>query len=1236
MGPRLPFPIEGFNLPGPMDLEKLFPSSARFRRVRLLGRGGMGAVYSAEDGRTGAQVALKVMLDGSASSLLRFKQEFRVVVDLSHPNLVRLFELFHEGSSWFFTMELIDGQDLRATLLGDADSSATASTLGATGDERRGASSRGATGQEGWVAERLAASGRRPPACDTEALRSALLQVVDGLEHLHRNGVTHRDLKPTNVLVGVDGCVRLADFGLASRFVPGARGGEGTAGTMPYMAPELWRGDGAGPASDRYALGCMMYELLTGQPPYERAPHWQHHGDVEVPRIEDRVEGVPPAVAVVARALISPRAADRPALDEVRAALRAPARAAARGPLPAVFVGREDERARLDEARESALAGDARAVVVIGPSGIGKTSLVALAAESARQSGFLLLEGRCHEREQMPFAALDRPVDALVDHLRPSVDDALRPHVRALCPMFPVLKALEATEATEARPPAASEAAEPGVSRAKGVRAFASLLDELQRRQPTMLFIDDLQWIDEDSASLLIEVLPRASGRLLLVLALRDDPPPRARRLIDTAARARGGSIMAVRPLAPGEVASLLERLGSLDPGRQIAVLAEGNPFIVQFVASGGPGAVGELSALIAAAMAELSPGGQDVLRLLSVLSADAPLEMVRASSELSPARFDRAVAELLASRMARTRPGGPEPRIGVYHDRIREGVDEALDPATRQELHARLGAAFERQGASVETLLYHWTMAGDSARRHRYGLLAVDEAEHKLAFARAGRLLLELLEEGQGAGSAGSWERAGDLLRLSGDVERAVSSYRRARQLQEQTEPSTGDPTPSLIRISGHLAESLVRSGQVTEGRAEWVKGQALLGLPLWRPAALRLPLLLGLFTRIWLEERRFLRATRAETAHDRAKIDFLNAQYRSLLPYWPTAAAEAGLRCTMIALQVGDATMSQRMLAARWLIAMFLQDPTAARVERASRQVRATEALAIRSGNAHELALAALGRAALLIPRDQARAAALMQQAVERFEEAGVGDSTEACMARGTRIMLLQISEEHDEALKTSASELERPHPDFVNIVFALWAKLRVHVIRGERDEARATEHRLELHLERTPPSALSATLWSARSLLAWSESRSAAALSHAERIHTATPERLPRLSAFLRALWFAPPFEPFLDLARAGRATRSATKQVTAWAHESASLPWFGHACRGHRALGLIALAQGREGDAKASLRLAVATSGTEPAYRRWLCLEAAQRLGLLDPGETAEARSLSEEGHFVLPV
>ncbi len=190
-----------------------------------LGRGGMGVVYRARHLATGDVVALKTLQRLTPSALYRFKQEFRVVAGLAHPNLITLRELVSDGATWFFTMELLDGVDLRTHVQGGPRTASRAA--------------------DGGVAPLSAEALTRLPA--------ALGQLAEGVAALHNAGVLHRDVKPSNVLVTPAGRVVLLDFGLAGERTP--HGVYHTSpgqvcGTVAYMAPEQAAGEALYPAAD--------------------------------------------------------------------------------------------------------------------------------------------------------------------------------------------------------------------------------------------------------------------------------------------------------------------------------------------------------------------------------------------------------------------------------------------------------------------------------------------------------------------------------------------------------------------------------------------------------------------------------------------------------------------------------------------------------------------------------------------------------------------------------------------------------------------------------------------------------------------------------------------------------------------------------------------------------------------------------------------------------------------------
>src|SRR5712691_8667176 len=199
----------------------------RFRIIGLLGRGGMGEVYRADDLKLGQPVALKFLpgaLAGDAALLERFHAEARNARQVSHPNVCRVYDIGEVDGQHFLTMEYVDGEDLAALL------------------------------------HRI---GRLPA---TKALEIAR-QLCAGLAVAHEKGVLHRDLKPSNVMLDGHGRTRITDFGLALRADEVIEWD--TSGTPAYMAPEQLDGRGASVRSDLYALGLVLYELFTGKRAFE-------------------------------------------------------------------------------------------------------------------------------------------------------------------------------------------------------------------------------------------------------------------------------------------------------------------------------------------------------------------------------------------------------------------------------------------------------------------------------------------------------------------------------------------------------------------------------------------------------------------------------------------------------------------------------------------------------------------------------------------------------------------------------------------------------------------------------------------------------------------------------------------------------------------------------------------------------------------------------------------------------
>ncbi|MBL4846591.1 MAG: protein kinase [Planctomycetes bacterium] len=256
-----------------------------YQLLGRLGRGGMGEVWLAED-PNGVKVAIKTLRADVIHEAARFKREVEVLTSLDHPGIVRcLSGLEYEGQVAFYAMEFVPGRDLAAT---------------------------------------LAAKGQLTPAVAVDLT----VRLLSALGAAHAAGIVHRDVKPGNVLVGPDGRPRLTDFGLARSLDATRLTSAGTIlGSPAYMSPEQANGEEAGPASDLYSIGVMLFELLSGRLPFQ-APTplgvLRMHADSPPPNLSALIPDLPlPLVHVVERCLAKSPEARYPSADELRLALEA-------------------------------------------------------------------------------------------------------------------------------------------------------------------------------------------------------------------------------------------------------------------------------------------------------------------------------------------------------------------------------------------------------------------------------------------------------------------------------------------------------------------------------------------------------------------------------------------------------------------------------------------------------------------------------------------------------------------------------------------------------------------------------------------------------------------------------------------------------------------------------------------------------------------------------------------------
>jgi predicted ATPase len=485
--------------PLPIKTNDGLPAVPGYELLGELGRGGMGVIYKARDKSLGRNVALKFLPAEFARDrdrLSRLLREARTASALNHPHICTVHALGeHEGRP-FIVMEFIEGVTLHALL------------------ERR---------------------------VEVEEAARLMRQAAQALAAAHAAGVVHRDVKPENIMVRDDGYVKVLDFGLARRLPtlaqPGPKEGSSTEpgailGTVAYMSPEQVRGAPTESASDVFSLGIVLYQLITGQHPFDAdSPLGMLHAiATRRPLPAARLNPAAPAsLAGLLGAMLHKDARLRPQAAEVERSLAALSGAAAPRPSTTAerpLVHREPELARLCAALDEADAGRGSIVCVAGEPGIGKTTLVEGFLHHVAGAGrsCLVARGRCSERLAEAEAYL--PVlNALEDLLAADGSGAAARAMQIVAPTWYSQVALGSAapqapqDAEQASAPARPPVPERASSQQAMLREFCSLVQELSRLGAVVFFFDDVHWADVSTVDLLAHLGRHCRDLRVLVLA---------------------------------------------------------------------------------------------------------------------------------------------------------------------------------------------------------------------------------------------------------------------------------------------------------------------------------------------------------------------------------------------------------------------------------------------------------------------------------------------------------------------------------------------------------------------------------------------------------------------------------------------------------------------------------------------------------------------------------------------
>ena len=842
-----------------------------YRLLGQLGGGGMGIVWRAEHVETGAVVALKTVRLPEPRMLASIRREIHALTRMRHAGVVRVVARGVEAGLPWYAMELLTGRTLADLVEGTWSESQYGFMARTISHSRRLPTPVGLAGAETEVNAGMWATvsraqhtiemndpgehepeprgprdpAQRPLAAGSEAptLLRVALRLCETLAVVHGAGVVHRDLKPENVFVRATGEPVLVDFGLAAHGAIGREmldAGGAVVGTLHYMAPEQLQGEYVDARADLYSLGCILYECLTGEPPFIGTPMQVIHQHLNAPPdpLASRVDGISPALEALVQRLLckDPRERAGYAADvaaELAELVGEPATCVptSRQLYRAGFAGRDAELEGLGALLDHLSYGTGKLALVHGPVGAGKTRLLMEFARRAAATRPIVITGECLAigLQGDDLRALAPPLNPFRELFLHVVDRAhklgaeeterlLGPDLRVLAEFEPALLGLPGAEAAPEMSGLPGEA-----RRQRIVDAMTRLIAACARPGPLVVLLDDVQWADELTLAVLAALpaaLPQAPA--LVVAAVRTGDEPRE---LQTLAARPGVHRLSLAPLPVEATRSIVADVLALDepPAELLDGLAPadaGNPFFITellhvahdeglLVRDGhahwrlADGAAARLprdmAEISARRLAALAPATRRVVDVAAVLGRVLDLDLMIGAEELAEEAVLDAVDDLIVHRVVQRRWTGD---LTFVHDGVLAAAYAALTPARREALHAYFAERLEERGpkdAALPQLAHHWDRAGVPVKAFN---VLVRNARRSLA-AGAHQQAFALLQRVWALVAAGlvlsTGERAGAALLTAeaalglGDIDAAQARLTEVLQLHGFRLPRTG-----------------------------------------------------------------------------------------------------------------------------------------------------------------------------------------------------------------------------------------------------------------------------------------------------------------------------------------------------------------------------------------------------------------------------------------------------------
>jgi class 3 adenylate cyclase len=761
-------------------------ANGRYQVRELLGEGSKKRVYRAHDTLLDREVAFALIkIDGlDDAGRERVRREARAMGRLgSHPNIVSVLDLGEEHGQPYLVTELMPGGDLGTLLHGAPD--------------------------------------HRLPL---EQVLEIGQQLCRALEHAHTRQVIHRDLKPGNIWLSDSGIVKLGDFGLAVALDQTRHTQPGMMiGTVSYMAPEQAIGGNVDARSDLYALGCVLYELVCGRPPFvgdeSVAIITQHLNTPPVAASWHRAECPPGLDSLLTRLLEKDPERRLADARQVSAALSAvdlgspvsagqsvlveTAPASAGALYHQAFVGREAELQQLKDLFDAACSGNGGLAMIVGEPGIGKTSLSEQLATYVAVRGGATLVGHSYEEGSLSLPYLPF-VEALRSLVLASEPEVLRSALgSAGGDVARIVSEIRERVAVEPRPPSG----DPEEDRWRLMEAVTGFLRNASSLKPTVLILEDLHWADRGTLDLLTYLARQLGGsRLLIVGTYRDVEVDRTHPLSSALAELRRGSPfsrIALRGLSVDEVHRMMQQIrGQTIPWSRAEAIhrqTEGNPLFVQevlrylveeglvvregdqWVRTDGTdpeaGIPEGLRDVIGKRLSRLSPDANHVLTMAAVIGREFRLDVLQLLARNNDDGVVAALEEAQARAIIEERRSGTagSPVFRFTHAFFRQTLYEEIFAARRIQWHQQVGRALEQvYGRRVDDhaaeLAEHFANSSDAddlAKAVHYGELAAQRAMGIYAYGEAARHLGRALQAQEVLGPDDAARRCDLLLAL-------------------------------------------------------------------------------------------------------------------------------------------------------------------------------------------------------------------------------------------------------------------------------------------------------------------------------------------------------------------------------------------------------------------------------------------------------------------------------------